>query len=112
LPATCTPPPDRHPHSVYDDVASLLTDRGWAQGVPRRGDALCFVAAIDAAVGVGAADPSTTEGAKLARVGRIGAHLRDLVGVRNLAAWSDEPERTFDDVLAVLAHASIAFPGD
>jgi hypothetical protein len=97
--------------TVYDDVFMQLRDRGWVQGVTRRGDAMCLVAAIDAAVGVD--DPLTgTTAAKLARAGRVGAHLRDIIGVRNLAAWSDDPSRTLEEVLQLLSEASVAFPED
>ncbi|MDQ1379693.1 MAG: hypothetical protein QOG65_1448 [Actinomycetota bacterium] len=97
--------------TVYDDVVVQLRDRGWVKGVHRKGDAMCLVAAIDAAVGVGDAVTGTTA-AKLARAGRVGSHLRDIVGVRNLAAWSDEPSRTLDEVLQLLFEASVAFPED
>jgi hypothetical protein len=97
--------------TVYDDVFMQLRDGGWVKGTTRKGDAMCLVAAIDAAVGVG--DPATaTTAAKLARAGRVGAHLRDLIGVRNLAAWSDEPSRTLEEVLQLLSEASVAFPED
>ncbi|MDQ1477678.1 MAG: hypothetical protein QOE62_2907 [Actinomycetota bacterium] len=97
--------------TVYDDVVMRLRDRGWVKGVTRKGDAMCLVAAIDAAVGVG--DPVTgTTAAKLARAARIGAHLRDIIGVRNLAAWSDEASRTLEEILGLLIEASVAFPED
>jgi hypothetical protein len=97
--------------TVYDDVVMQLRDRGWVKGMARKGDAMCLVAAIDAAVGVG--DPVTgTTAAQLARAGRVGAHLRDIVGVRSLAAWSDEPSRTLEEIFGLLFEASVAFPED
>jgi hypothetical protein len=98
--------------TIYDAVALLLRDRGWAKGTPRRGDALCLTAAIDAAVGLGSAATPGSEGSKMARAGRVGSHLRDLVNARNLSAWSDDQSRTFDEVLELLTHASLAFPDD
>ena len=105
-------PPVPPPPMVYDQVATLLRGRGWVKGTPRSGEALCLVTAIDEAVGVGDATRTGTEASKLARAARIGANLRELVNVRNLAAWSDEPRRTLDEVLELLAHAALAFPGD
>ncbi len=96
--------------TIYDVVIAELRDHGWVKGAPRRGEAMCLVEAIDAAVGV--KDHVATVGTKFARAGRVGAHLRDLLGERNLAAWSDEPTRTLDDVLGLLAEAAIAFPED
>jgi hypothetical protein len=98
--------------TIYDEVASLLRDRGWVKGAPKRGQALCLVAAIDAVVGVGSAVQPGSEGSKLARAGRVGSHLRDLVNVGNLSAWSDDRSRTLDEVLELLTHAALAFPDD
>jgi hypothetical protein len=100
------------PPTVYDEVASLLRRRGWVKGTPRYRESLCFVAAIDEAVGVGDTTRGGSEAARLARAGRIGSHLRDLVNVRNLAAWSDDRARTLDEVLELLRHAALAFPED
>ena len=105
---------DSHPASstrstIYDEVASLLRDRGRVKGTPKRGQALCLVAAIDEVVGVGNAVLPGSEGSKLARAGRVGSHLRDLVNVGNLSAWSDEKSRTLDEVLELLTHAALAF---
>lgn len=96
--------------TIYDVVIDELRDHGWVKGAPRRGEAMCLVEAIDVAVGVN--DPAATTGTKLARAGRVGAHLRDLLCERNLAVWSDELTRTLDDVLGLLAEAAIAFPDD
>jgi hypothetical protein len=98
--------------TVYDDVARVLRHRGWVKGESRLGDATCFVAAIDAAVGVGDPTRGESEARKLARAGRVGAHLRDLLNIRNLAAWSDEPSRTIDELLELLSDAALAFPDD
>ncbi len=94
--------------TIYDVVIDELRDHGWVKGAPRRGEAMCLGEAIDAAVGV----KDTTTAMKLARAGRVGAHLRDLLGERSLAAWSDEPTRTLNDVLGLLSEAAIAFPDD
>jgi len=98
--------------TVYEDVAGQLRHRGWVKGEPGRGDAVCFTAAIDAAIGVGDPTRGGTEATKLARAGRVGAHLRDLLNIRNLASWSDDPSRTIDEVLELLSHAALAFPDD
>ncbi len=98
--------------TVYDDVAAQLRHHGWLKGEAARGDALCFTAAIDTAIGLGDPAHDASEAAKLARAGRVGAHLRDLLNVRNLAAWSDDPSRTIDEVLELLSHAALAFPED
>lgn len=98
--------------TVYDAVFVELRDHGWVKGTPRRGEALCLVAAIDKVVGTDAMATGGSSAAKMARAGRVGAHLRDLIGERNLAAWSDEPSRTLDDVLELLAEAAVAFPED
>jgi hypothetical protein len=98
--------------SVYDEIAKLLRARGWAQGAPRRGSRLCITAAIDEVVGVGDATRDGSEGFKLQRAARIGAHLRDLLNVRNLAAWADDRTRTFEDIVGLLAQAALAFPED
>ena len=98
--------------TIYDAVVVQLCDHGWVKGTPRRGDALCLAAAIDVAVGFDDTTETGSSAAKMARAGRVGAHLRDLLGARNLAAWSDEPARTLDDVLGLLAEASVAFPED
>ena len=88
-------------------------DRGWVKGTEAaRGDAMCFTAAIDAVIGIGDPAQNGSEAAKLARAGRVGAHLRDLLNVRNLATWSDDPSRTIDEVLELLSHAALAFPED
>ena len=68
--------------------------------------------AIDEAVGIDSSGKSAPDGVTLARAGRIGAHLRDLTGARNLDAWSDDPERTVDEVLQVLASAAVGFEDD
>jgi hypothetical protein len=106
-----TPCP-RSTTTVYDAVAAQLRHHGWVKGEASRGDALCFTAAIDVAIGLGDPAHAGSEAAKLARAGRVGAHLRDLLNVRNLAAWSDDPSRTIDEVLDLLNHASLAFPED
>ena len=98
--------------TVYDEIGELLVDRGWVQGVERRGRALSLRAAIDEAVGMSSPSASAPDGATLARAGRIGAHLRDLTGARNLDAWSDARERTVDDILRVLASAAVGFDDD
>lgn len=98
--------------TIYDAVVVQLRDRGWVKGTPRRGDALCLVAAIDKAVGADAAAVGVSSAAKMARAGRVGSHLRDLIGERNLAAWSDESSRTLEDVVELLEEAAIAFPED
>ena len=61
---------------------------------------------------MGAPGRSAPDGAALARIGRIGSHLRDLTGVRNLDAWSDDPERTLDDILELLGCAAVGFEDD
>jgi len=104
--------PDEVAPTVYDSVVGQLQARGWVKGMPQKGEALCLVAAIDVAVGVGDAAKTGSAAAKLARAGRVGAHLRDLLGVRNLAAWSDEPSRILEDVLQLLTEAAVAFPED
>jgi hypothetical protein len=98
--------------TVYDEIGEILADRGWVQGVERRGRALSLRAAIGAAVGIGVPGGSAPDGATLARAGRIGAHLRDLTGARNLDAWSDARERTVDDILRLLASAAVGFEDD
>jgi hypothetical protein len=97
--------------TVYDEIGALLVDRGWVQGVERRGRALSLRAAIGEAVGMGPGR-SAPDGATLARAGRIGAHLRDLTGARNLDGWSDDPERTVDDILRLLGSAAVGFDDD
>jgi hypothetical protein len=98
--------------TVYDEIGELLVDRGWVKGVERRGRALSLRAAIDEAVGMGSPARTAPDGAMLARAGRIGAHLRDLTGSRNLDVWSDDPERTVDDILRLLASATVGFDDD
>jgi len=97
--------------TVYDQIGALLVDRGWVQGVERRGRALSLGAAIGEAVGIGPGR-SAPDGAALARAGRIGAHLRDLTGARNLDAWSDDPERTVEEILRLLGSAAVGFDDD
>ena len=70
--------------TVYDEIGALLVDRGWVQGVGRRGRGLSLRSAIDEAVGIDSSGKSAPDGVTLARAGRIGAHLRDLTGARNL----------------------------
>jgi hypothetical protein len=98
--------------TVYDEIGALLADRGWVQGVERRGRALSLRAAIGEAAGMGSPGRTAPDGATLARAGRIGAHLRDLTGARNLDAWSDDPERTVDDIMQLLASAAVGFDDD
>lgn len=98
--------------TVYDEIETLLRERGWCKGVPRRVESLCFVAAIDEAVGVGSRDRVGSEASKLARAARIGAHLRDLLQVRNLSSWSDARDRSFEEIADVLTRAAAAFPHD
>ncbi len=98
--------------TVYDAVAVLLRQHGWAKGTATQREAMCFSAAIDVAVGLGDPKHGGSEATKLARAGRVGAHLRNLLNVRNLAAWSDDPSRTIDEVLDLLRDASVAFPED
>ena len=98
--------------TVYDEIGRLLLDRGWVQGVERSGRALGLRAAIDEAVGIGATGRPAPNGTMLARSGRIAAHLRDLTGVRNLDAWSDDAERTLDDILQLLRSAAVGFADD
>jgi hypothetical protein len=98
--------------TVYDEIVELLVDRGWVQGVERRGRALSLRAAIYEAVGSSSPSGSAPDGATLARAGRIGAHLRDLTGARNLDAWSDARERTIDDILRLLTSAAVGFDDD
>ena len=99
-------------HTVFDEIVALLVDRGWVQGVERRGRALSLRAAIDEAVGMRSPRGSAPDGATLARAGRIGAHLRDLTGARNLDGWSDDPERTLDDIVRLLGSAAVGFDDD
>jgi hypothetical protein len=98
------------PHTVHDDIAGLLRSRGWARGAGRRGTRLSLRAAIDEVVGV--SDDPAPSGVRLARAGRVASHLRGLAGCRNLDAWSDARDRTFEDVMVLLHDASIAFGDD
>ncbi len=98
--------------TVYDEIGALLVDRGWVQGVERRGRGLSLRSAIGEAVGIDSSGRSAPDGTALARAGRIGAHLRDLTGARNLDAWSDDPERTVDEILQLLASAAVGFEDD
>jgi hypothetical protein len=95
--------------TVYDDVAKLLLDQGWARGAARRGDARCLLAAIDEVVGL---EDTCPDGPRLARSARIGRHLRDLLGVRNLADWCDARTRTSGEILELLQRAATTYPND
>jgi hypothetical protein len=97
--------------TVYDAVLELLAVRGWVQGRETDGERLSLTAAIDTVVGVdvvtGAAD-----GPRLARSARIGRHLRELVGVASLTAWTDARSRTMADIADLLRLAAVAYPDD
>jgi hypothetical protein len=98
--------------TIYDEIGHLLVDRGWVRGVERRGRALSLRAAINEAVGIDSSGRRAPGGAMLGRAGRVGAHLRDLTGARNLDAWSDEPERTLDEIQRLLGSAAVGFADD
>lgn len=101
--------------TLYDDVRRLLVERGWTQGGERDGAGrLGLVGAIDEAVRAAAHAPGVevAEGPTLARSARLARHLRELAGTSSLAAWSDSPERSLDEVLALLDLAAFAYPDD
>jgi hypothetical protein len=97
--------------TVYDRIARILTTRGWVRGVERSRRGLSLRAAIAEAV-AGGDGHAAVQGPTLARAARVGAHLRDLLSIRNLDAWSDHPARTFDEILALLRAAALAFETD
>ena len=94
---------------VYQALADLLARRGWSQGRSARGR-LTLDAAVDELLGTRVGDPAT--GAQLARAGRITAHLRELSGDADLAAWNDAAERRLEDVHRLLELAGRAYPAD
>lgn len=101
--------------TLYADVRRLLVERGWVRGREHDGDGrLGLVAAIEEAVRSAPRVPGgeTGEGRVLARSARLARHLRELAGASSLAAWSDNPERSLDDVLALLDLAAFAYPDD
>lgn len=101
--------------TLYDDVRRLLVERGWLQGGERDDSGrLGLVAAIDEAVRATGRTPTAAmaEGRMLARSARLARHLRELAGTSSLAAWSDSPGRSLDEVLALLDLAAFAYPDD
>ena len=95
--------------SIYAELASLLESRGWAQARGTRGR-LTLDEALDELLGT--RPGLAASGESLARAARLALHLRELTGSTSLLGWNDEPERSFDDVRELLAHAALRFPRD
>jgi hypothetical protein len=102
--------------TVYDEVRRVLLEEGWARGRERdRRGALGLVAAVETAVRTAGRPDAVlvpAEGPRLAREARVVRHLKELAGTSNLRAWSDAPERGFDDLLELLSLASTLYPED
>lgn len=96
--------------TVYGEVLAVLRAGGWVQGREIHRTRRSITAAVDRAVG--ATRSPAPDGASLARRARVRNHLSRLAGTANLAAWNDAPDRTFDDVVTLLAMAAVAFPDD
>ena len=96
--------------TVYGEILATLRAGGWVQGREIHRTRLSITAAIDRAVGsTGGPGP---DGASLARRARLRNHLSRLASTANLTAWNDAPERTFADIVTLLAMAAVAFPDD
>lgn len=116
LTTTAPPRPLAPAPTVYDDVRRVLLDGGWARGRERdRRGGLGLVGAIETAVRTAIRPDAVlvpADGPRLAREARIVRHLKELAGTSNLGAWSDAPERGFDDVLELLSLAATVYPED
>ena len=96
--------------TIYGEILAILRAGGWVQGREIHRTRLSITAAIDRSVGsIGRPAP---DGASLARRARLRNHLSGLAGTANLAAWNDAPDRTFADIVTLLAMAAVAFPDD
>ena len=89
--------------SVYEQVADLLLQEGWAKGADRdRKGRYSLREAVDEVVR-GSGLPL---GDQLGRTARCSNHLRRLAGTTNLDAWNDAPERTQGHVFELLQAAA------
>lgn len=96
--------------TVYDEVLSALRDGGWVQGRNAHRTRLSLTGAIDLVVG--SIEGPGPKAASLARSALLRNHLSELARTANLVAWNDDRERSFEDVMRLLAMAAIAFPND
>ena len=96
--------------TVYGEILAVLRSGGWVQGREHHRTRLSITAAVDRAVGSNAGPG--LDGASLARRARLRNHLSRLASTANLTAWNDAPERTFADIVTLLAMAAVAFPDD
>jgi hypothetical protein len=78
--------------------ALLATPEGWCQGVTRRGDAYCVMAAVGAS-----AASASSETMLLVHL-----RIRKLIGGCTIE-WNDDPARTHTDIVALTATLVASF---
>jgi hypothetical protein len=95
------------------NTAAEFVEAGWTQGVYRNGNRFCCVGAIFTAAKIAGDEEGITDIFDLARMTReteeaalkvvartIKPRAKDYRG--NIVLWNDEPERTQDEVVALL----------
>lgn len=80
--------------NVYAEAAALIREHGWWQGQDGEGPELCIGLAVDQAC----ADAGTGSAPLIDLAERV----TGTGNVNKLYQWNDAPERTVDEVLAVL----------
>lgn len=92
-------------HPVFVRAKEILLTQGWYCGGPRGPyKSRCLILAC-----VDAYNEIYKENVSDGDLGRIHRVLREIINVpfNRLAAWNDNPERTFEEVIAVLDQAII-----
>lgn len=103
------PSPSTITQTVYEKIAELLGQTGWARGVGRdsRGR-YSLREAVDTVVASSASDAAD----RVSRSARCCNHLRELAGTTNIDAWNDAPGRSQAEVFELLLAASRLHPQD
>ena len=93
-------------------AATLIEQRGWCQGAYANGDGFCLAGAVFMAFGI-EADLDAWTGEAEDAIDAVAGWLNpewddDRESVEVLADWNDNPERTRDEVIALLRGQAVA----
>jgi hypothetical protein len=104
-----SPAPPNGTGTVYEEVAELIRQAGWARGVGRDNHGRYSLReAVDAVV----ASTAIVAGDRISRSARCRNHLRELAGTTSIDAWNDAPDRRQDEIFDLLLAASRLHPQD